>query len=106
MSTITVDDLLAFCAIAQERGPWGVDEDGQIRNDRGECPICAAANVVLGEDRYETAAWSAVSSLLYGSDALMGETNARMVDCVTWSADVPSGAERAALMAALGMVGA
>lgn len=41
-----VEDLLAFCAIARDRGPWRFDRFGGIRNAKGECPIVGACNAV------------------------------------------------------------
>lgn len=42
-----VEQVMMLCALAAERGPWYIRPSGAIRNTRSECPVCAAANVVL-----------------------------------------------------------
>jgi hypothetical protein len=44
--------LTLIGALAPERGPWTMNCSGAIRNAQGECPICAAAHVVLDTRRY------------------------------------------------------
>jgi hypothetical protein len=46
---------------------WSVLPSGRIRTDKGECPICAYANVKLGT-KYTTEVFSALNQLndLYG----------------------------------------
>jgi hypothetical protein len=98
--TITTDELLALCAIAQERGPWRVMRSGHIRNRRGECPICAAANSVLDTGATFAARSAAIASLgaSYGRHDAITE--------VIEASDCTDHPRRPDLMAALGMDGA
>ena len=99
--TITTDELLALCAIAQERGPWQVMRSGNIRNRRGECPICAAANAVLDTGRTFMARAAAIESL----GAYPVASDPAVIEVIE-AADYTDHPRRPDLMAALGMDGA
>lgn len=97
----TVEDVLAICAIARDRGPWKVTRDGSIRNPLGECPICAVANCVMPD-----------SGICYTLDALTASIDVLGADFgpdllsllyVMDAADNPNEPGRRALMAALRM---
>lgn len=90
-----VEDILDLLPIVQGQA-WSVDKYGQIRNARGQCPLCALASE-LGENPHGV--WVDVASVGWDrySDA---------VKAVETAADCNSHPLHPALLAALGMEGA
>jgi hypothetical protein len=64
--------LTLIGALAPERGPWKIEQFGFIRNAMGECPVCAAAHVVLGEVRYPNYAAQIAARVVLGDETNHG----------------------------------
>ena len=99
--SVTPEELIALCSIAQERGPWTITEEGRIRNVKSECPLCALANVAGEFNAWKAAAWTAAYDCL-GADPSDANDEAA-VWAVVHAADNPTNLRRAELLFALGM---
>ncbi len=59
MAQVTAQDIMDLFPLIEGEG-WYINEAGQVRNARMECPICALMNELDGgEHKFQLSAWSA-----------------------------------------------
>ena len=96
---ISVNVLWDMVALAAARGSWYVEADGRIRNEHGECPVCAGLNAVL--DTSETFwPWYALEVCLARN---LSPNEYRNVSNMTFGADSAKAPHRARMLWTLGL---